>query len=242
MDLAVDVDVDFDDDLVVLDVFVAVLLLGAALAAGLVTFPLIVFAGALALGFVFGLVTFEAFAADNFAEALVVFLVVVALAGAFLTLLVDLAGAALVAAFFVLDAVFTTFAVLVGDFLAEGFVTFAAVVLGANSFLASLTGPEGPLGWAKSPFSTPFLNVALNNESKLGAFTAKLSRTNFLMAWRLKVSMRCEYHTKCVKLHTRSLLFLLKWRLRRRSCLKLVKPNNKKAERKLLQHTLVCGL
>lgn len=184
MDLAVDVDVDFDDDLVVLDVFVAVLLLGAALAAGLVTFPLIVFAGALALGFVFGLVTFEAFAADNFAEALVVFLVVVALAGAFLTLLVDLAGAALVAAFFVLDAVFTTFAVLVGDFLAEGFVTFAAVVLGANSFLASLTGPEGPLGWAKSPFSTPFLNVALNNESKLGAFTAKLSRTNFLMAWR----------------------------------------------------------
>ena len=36
---------------------------------------------------------------------------------------------------------------------------------GLASFFASLTGPEGPLGCEKSPFSTPVFRALLNSES-----------------------------------------------------------------------------
>lgn len=101
-----------------------------------------------AASFFFG----AAAAAFFFGAALVVFL-----AG-----LVTFFGAAafLVAAFFGAAAV----AFLVVAFLA----TFPAAADEAGfSFLANLTGPDGPFGCKKSPVSTPFLKAVLNKESKL---------------------------------------------------------------------------
>lgn len=59
---------------------------------------------------------------------------------------------------------------------------------GLGSFFAIFTGPEGPLGWVKSPDSTPAFRVRLKSESKaLGEVTLilLLARTYFLIAWRL---------------------------------------------------------
>lgn len=53
------------------------------------------------------------------------------------------------------------------------------------SFLTTLMGPEGPLGWEKSPASTPFLKAELNNESNVAVLIWKWEEMYFLTAWRL---------------------------------------------------------
>ena len=55
------------------------------------------------------------------------------------------------------------------SFLVVAFLaTFPAAADEAGfSFLANLTGPDGPFGCKKSPVSTPFLKAVLNKESKL---------------------------------------------------------------------------
>jgi len=130
-------------------------------------------------------------------------------AGAFLAALVALVAAAVffvvalgAAAFLVVvvfglgfSSAFSTFSVF-SDF---DFVSFLAAVVvvagvvffsvaGLASFFASLTGPEGPLGWTKSPFLTPWVMASLKYLSKSPARSAEIwlfARTYFLRACRL---------------------------------------------------------
>lgn len=64
----------------------------------------------------------------------------------------------------------------------------AVLVSFFGSFLASFTGPDGPLGCVKSPESTPALMLRLNCESKTlvdEALMLLFASTYFLMACRL---------------------------------------------------------
>lgn len=110
------------------------------------------------------------FLATFFFGAVVVFLE----AAAFLVV-VAFFGAAFVAGFLV--SVFLVVTFFGTTFLPEvvaaffGLVTLAGLAAGTVgfSFLAILTGPDGPFGCKKSPVSTPFLKALLNKESKFDA-------------------------------------------------------------------------
>ena len=63
-----------------------------------------------------------------------------------------------------------------------------AAVFALESFLASFTGPDGPLGCKKSPASAPLLMLLLICTSKAlveATLMLLFARTYFLMAWRL---------------------------------------------------------
>ena len=97
---------------------------------------------------------------------------------------------------------FIWFTLVVVAVLVDGFGTgfFSALglaedaALDAESFLASFTGPEGPLGRSNSPAFSPLLSaeaMCLSNELSLVLPRSLLAFTYFLIAWRLQRS--CQW-------------------------------------------------